>query len=82
MNEAVGIGAVAIALVGVLTWVLKNKAEQDKWVQEQSERNALALEKTSVATNLLAGNVQENTKATQAMLDLLKQIIKRNGSSL
>lgn len=76
MNEAVGIGAVAIALIGVLTWVLKNKGEQDKWVQVQSERNALALEKTSTASILLAENVSKNTQVTEKMLQMLNKLLK------
>lgn len=80
--ESVLSGAVVLAIIGVLTWVLKNKSDQDKWVQTQSERNALALEKNTTASILLADNVKKNTETTQAMLELLKQVIKRNGHNL
>ncbi len=78
MIETVGIGAVAVALVGLLTWVLKNKAEQDLWAREQAEKGALALEKNSQAQTLLASNVSENTRVTKAMLELITKLVKTN----
>ncbi len=78
MIETVGLGAVAIALIGLLTWQLKNKAEQDVWVREQAVKNVLTLEKTSASNTLLAQNVAKNTESNQKMIALLTKLLENH----
>ncbi len=78
MIETVGLGAVAIALIGLLTWQLKNKAEQDIWVREQAAKNVVTLEKTSNSNTLLAQNVAKNTESNQKMIALLTKLLENH----
>lgn len=85
-NEVYGIGAVAIALVGLVWKIWHDSNEQSKKIIELVEKNAVVQER-------LSANVQENTKVTtqqgveahrrnEAMMKLLIKVMEQTGKQL
>lgn len=84
--ETYGIGAIAVAVVALLAWVLRDKSKQDVRTFEIAERSTTAIEKDTAAKRelsqaniLLADNVSKNTQATEKMLQMLNKLLKSNG---